>query len=102
MFRAAAFHRDRVPEQRPLFGAPLTLEPVRAAPAALPAPPTNEPQGCANTGPVFQTSPFELPAEAREVFEVDVLQLPDWAQVSEAAKQAYQFVFGSPLQIGIS
>lgn len=45
---------------------------------------------------------FELPAEAREVFEADVLPLPDWAQVPEAAKQAYQFVFGSPLQIGIS
>ena len=45
---------------------------------------------------------FELPAEAREVFEADVLQLPDWAQVSEAARQAYQFVFGSPLQIGMN
>ncbi len=45
---------------------------------------------------------FELPAEAREVLEADVLYLPDWAQVSEAAKQAYQFVFGSPLQISMS
>jgi hypothetical protein len=45
---------------------------------------------------------FKLPAEAREVFEADVLHLPDWAQVSEAARQAYQFVFGSPLQIGMS
>src|SRR2546422_4160315 len=45
---------------------------------------------------------FELLAEAREVLEADVLYLPDWAQVSEAARQAYQFVFGSPLQIGIS
>ena len=45
---------------------------------------------------------FELPTEAREVFEADVLHLPDWAQVSEAAGQAYQFVFGSSLQIGIS
>jgi hypothetical protein len=45
---------------------------------------------------------FELPAEAREVFEADVIYLPDWAQVSEAARQAYQFVFGSPLQIGTS
>jgi len=45
---------------------------------------------------------FELPNEARELFEADVLHLPDWAQVSEAAGKAYQFVFGSPLQIGIS
>ncbi len=45
---------------------------------------------------------FELPAEARGLFEADVLQLPDWAQVSEAAGKAYQFVFGSPLQSGIS
>ena len=45
---------------------------------------------------------FELPTEAQEVFEADVLHLPDWAQVSEAAGLAYQFVFGSPLQIGIS
>ena len=44
---------------------------------------------------------FELPAEAREVLEEDILYIPDWAQVSEAARQAYQFVFGSPLQIGI-
>jgi hypothetical protein len=47
-------------------------------------------------------SDFELPAEAREVLEADVLYLPDWAQVSEAAREAYQFVFGSPLQIGMS
>ena len=45
---------------------------------------------------------FELPAAAREVLEADILYLPDWAQVSEAARQAYQFVFGSPLQIGMS
>lgn len=45
---------------------------------------------------------FELPTEAREVFEVDVLYLPDWAQISEAARQAYQFVFCRPLQIGMS
>jgi hypothetical protein len=44
---------------------------------------------------------FELPTEAREVFEADVLYLPDWTQVSEAAGQAYQFVFGSPLQLGL-
>jgi len=45
---------------------------------------------------------FELPAKAREVLEADILYLPDWAQVSEAARQAYQFVFGSQLQIGMS
>jgi hypothetical protein len=45
---------------------------------------------------------FELPTEAREVFEADVLSLPDWAKVSEAARQAYQFAFGSPLQISFS
>lgn len=45
---------------------------------------------------------FELPTEARELFEADILQLPNWAQVSEAAKQAYLFVFGSPLRIGMS
>jgi len=45
---------------------------------------------------------FELPADARELLETDVLYLPDWAQVSEAARQAYQFVFSSPLQISIS
>jgi len=45
---------------------------------------------------------FELPTEAREVLEADVLHLPDWAQVSEVAIQAYQFVFGSPLQASMS
>jgi hypothetical protein len=45
---------------------------------------------------------FELPAEAREVLEADVLYLPDWARVSEAARQAHQFVFGRPLQISMS
>jgi hypothetical protein len=45
---------------------------------------------------------FELPTEAREVFEADVLPLPDWAQVSKAAAQAYEVIFGSPLQIGMS
>jgi hypothetical protein len=44
---------------------------------------------------------FELPTKAREVFEADFLSLPDYAQVSEAARQAYQFLFGSPLQIGL-
>ncbi len=42
---------------------------------------------------------FELPAEAREVFEADVIHLPAWAKVSKAAGQAYRFVFGSPLRI---
>lgn len=45
---------------------------------------------------------FKLPAEAREVFEADIILLPDWARVSEAARQAYQFVFGSTLQLGMS
>jgi hypothetical protein len=45
---------------------------------------------------------FELPTEARELFEADILQLLDWAEVSEAAKQAYQFVFGNSLRIGMS
>jgi hypothetical protein len=38
-----------------------------------------------------------------ELFDNLVAQfVGDWAQVSEAARQAYQFVFGSPLQISIS
>lgn len=45
---------------------------------------------------------FELPAEALEVFDIDALRLPDCAQVSEAARQAYQFIFGKPLHIGMS
>jgi hypothetical protein len=45
---------------------------------------------------------FELPSEAREVFEANALPLPDWAQVSEAAREAYLFVFGSRLQISMS
>jgi hypothetical protein len=44
---------------------------------------------------------FELPPKAREVFEAEILHLPDWAQVSEAARQAYQFVFLESLQIGM-
>lgn len=43
---------------------------------------------------------FELSTEAREAFEADAFQLPDWAQISDMARQAYQYVFGSPLQIG--
>lgn len=43
---------------------------------------------------------FELPAEAREIFEGDSLHLPDWAKVSDASSQAYPFVFGTPLRIG--
>lgn len=45
---------------------------------------------------------FVLPAKVRDLLEADALHLPAWAQVSEAAIQAYQFVFGSPLQIGMS
>jgi hypothetical protein len=45
---------------------------------------------------------FELPSETREVFAADVLPLPGWAQASEGAREAYQFVFGSRLQIGMS
>lgn len=42
---------------------------------------------------------FELPTEAREILETEALHLPDWAQVSDAARQAYQFAFGSSLQV---
>lgn len=45
---------------------------------------------------------FELPTEAREVFEAGVPPLPDWAKVSEAARQAYQFAFGGTLQTNFS
>jgi len=42
---------------------------------------------------------FELPAEARDILETKALHLPEWAQASDAARQAYQFAFGSSLLV---
>lgn len=42
---------------------------------------------------------FELPPEAQKILETEALHLPDWAQVSDAARQAYEFAFGSSLEV---
>ncbi len=44
---------------------------------------------------------FDLPGEAQAVFDTDGVHLPAWAPISGAAREAYQFVFNRPLQIGI-
>lgn len=44
---------------------------------------------------------FELPREAQAVFDTDGVHLPAWAPISDAAREAFQFVFSRPLQIGV-